>query len=140
MKLAQKVESEKATQRRIVQLFTACGGVVYNLSQGYRKEAGGTRQTPGLPDLYVFFARRYSWDRCLWWEVKRPGGKRTEQQLRFAAHCAGAGIPYGFGGFDEAMGLMARWGLVRATPRGNPSLQNLNGGSPSEPLPSLKGE
>lgn len=43
------VALERDVERRVIALYTAAGCAVYKLSQGYRGERGGTRQTPGVP-------------------------------------------------------------------------------------------
>src|SRR5579859_712823 len=91
----QRPPLEKDVQKGVVQLFRACGGIVYSTSQGYRKEKGGTRCTPGIPDLWIFFPRNYG---TLWWETKRPGGRRTSEQVAFATQCKECYMPYGYGG------------------------------------------
>lgn len=50
--------NEDVVQRSVVKLYQAYGGQVYNLSQGYRpgpRRHATTRQSEGLPDLWVFF-------------------------------------------------------------------------------------
>lgn len=100
---------ERHVQAGIVRLFKACGGVVYSTSQGYRHDPGGTRMTPGLSDLVVFFPRL---QRTLFFEVKAPGGKRTPAQGVFAETVVHSGSSYGFGGMDAALACMRQWGLI----------------------------
>lgn len=104
---------ERDVQRAVVQLFEACGGIVYSTSQGYRHEPGGTRCTPGLPDLVVFIPRRKV---CVFWETKRgkwaPRSKRTNEQIAFGNYCAACNQAYGFGGVEEAKTLLRGMGMV----------------------------
>lgn len=110
---------EAEVQAGLVRLFRACGGVVYSTSQGYRKERGGTRMTPGLPDLVVFFPRGTG--RLLFFEVKRPGGKRSPAQEQFGKLCselAATGgddwdVFYGWGGLEQATALLRLWGMLK---------------------------
>jgi len=117
---------EADVQRRITALFKQCGGEVYNLAQGYRpggKNHGTTRQTKGLPDLFVFFP---TWRRAVWYEVKKRHDKwpldRVEapvradyykklqrpEQATFEALCLSCGVWYVLGGLEEAVELIER--------------------------------
>lgn len=69
---------EDVIQESVIKLYEAYGGDVYDLSQGYRAPPPGvservkgyhaqTRQTPGLPDLWIFFVK---WGAKLWHETK----------------------------------------------------------------------
>lgn len=72
---------EAAVQVAVRVLYEAYGGEWYNLSQGYRP--GGarhetTRQTKGLPDLWLFFpASGFR----LWHETKRLDGDELRPHL-----------------------------------------------------------
>jgi len=93
---------EKEVQRRVVALYKSAGCFVYVLSQGYRHERGGTRQTKGLPDLYVFppgCSLALPW----WHEVKRPGGKPSPEQVEFNARCEARGVYCLIGGYRQAL-------------------------------------
>ena len=70
--------NEAAHQRLIVALLRLLGWSVYSLSQGYRKEKGGTRMTPGIPDLYAFHRHKRL---TLWVEVKPPAEMRRLDRL-----------------------------------------------------------
>jgi len=62
---------EEAVQRAVRILYESYGGEWYNLSQGYRPGGprhGTTRQSKGLPDLWVFFPATGI---KLWHETKR---------------------------------------------------------------------
>lgn len=102
---------ERAVQQRVVAIFAAFGGIVYNLAQGFRpggRRHGTTRQTKGLPDLWIFFPAR---GRGAWFEVKRPGAELRAEQETFRVHCAACGIAHGWGGADEAYSLLERLGF-----------------------------
>mgnify|MGYP003636798339 FL=1 len=70
---------ESAISREIQDFLKMVGFAVYSCEQGYRKERGGTRQTPGIPDLYIM-----GHGRSLWIEVKTPKGKMRDSQVAFA--------------------------------------------------------
>lgn len=100
---------ERDTQKAIVKLFEAVGCIVYRTSQGYRRDSGGTRMTPGIPDLWVICPRRQvAW----WFEVKRPSGKRTQAQVQFAVLCAATHTRYAWGGVNEAKNFLSGLGLL----------------------------
>jgi hypothetical protein len=109
--------SEKVEQAHIVQLARALGASVYVL--GTRRRRGdypGTMQTPGIPDLWIWWPARpahYHPAMGLWWEVKAADGCRTDAQEQFAAECEAARVPYGCGTCDEFIRLLVSWGRVR---------------------------
>lgn len=86
---------EKSEQGDVVQLYTAFGVTVSNLSQ-----PRATKQTPGLPDLWcVHRAKGIAW----WHETKRPvSGRPSPAQRTFAEDCDAAGIRYTIGGVGAA--------------------------------------
>lgn len=61
--------AEDREQNAIRHTAAIVGFHVYDFSQGYRHERGGTRQTPGIPDLYLVHAVDPV---VLWWETKTP--------------------------------------------------------------------
>lgn len=103
---------ERHVQAAIVQLAKACGGVVFSTSQGYRKDPGGTRCTPGIPDLILMFPRISRVRGYLLWETKAHRGRRTAAQVRFGDLCDECGLEYGYGGLEEFTERMKAWGLV----------------------------
>lgn len=132
---------ESEVQRLVTIVFRAAGGVVYDLSQGVRgkKEPGGkwnaqggTRQTPGLPDLRVFFPRLGI---CGDFEVKTPEGERLHQKMlsapagtikayqlknyqramaqdQYEQHCKSCHHPYARGGAAEAAAWLRSLGII----------------------------
>ncbi|GIW54995.1 MAG: hypothetical protein KatS3mg082_1399 [Nitrospiraceae bacterium] len=74
---------ERDVQRAVVELCRLYGGVVYSLSQGYRpgpRRHATTRQTKGLPDLWVFFpARKVG----MWIEGQAAGRRQDPRTGRF---------------------------------------------------------
>lgn len=106
---------ERDVQRRVVAVYRTVGCIVWSLSQGYRP--GGprhatTRQSKGLPDLYVMCPVRDGIRRLVFWhEVKRPGGKQTPEQMHFQIACELRGIGYVLGGMPEAVEALADMGF-----------------------------
>jgi hypothetical protein len=81
---------EKAEQAEVVKRFRVCGFKVYSLSQ-----ARASKQTPGLPDLWLMNPARAL---GLWWETKRQkGGRFSDAQLEFAAACEYCRVNYAAG-------------------------------------------
>lgn len=124
---------EAALELQVSALFTAAGGAVYKCSQGYRKERGGTRMTPGLADLEIFFP---AIGRLAKFEVKTTEGLRDHERLieltlneipkskardwqrahaqaSYRRRCEATATPYGIGGMHEARELLLRLGLAR---------------------------
>lgn len=128
---------EATLQRQLKQLFTTAGGHVYDRSQGYRKEPGGTRMTAGLADLELHFPRIRT---LAVFEVKTEAGlaeharllqlprervaksalrdwKRAQAQATYRRLCQLTDTPYGIGGFPAAWELLLSLGLAaRLTP------------------------
>lgn len=112
------VPLEREVKSRVIAIFRAFGGRVFNLDQGFRPGGprhGTTRQTKGLPDLYVMFPARRQ---AAWFEVKRPGGTRSPEQETFADLCEACGLPYNWGGAEEAYALLRRLGFELLDNRG----------------------
>lgn len=124
LKAPKRTEAE--VQRSVIHLFTLAGFVVYNTSQGFRKDPGGTRMTPGLADLLLYHGRL---KRSGAFEVKTPAGlklhqrgvlglgqpkdvTRAQAQARFARCVETTGGCYGIGGMDEAWHLLESLGLA----------------------------
>jgi len=116
-------ETEAQVQRKVTAYLDLMGFWVYSTSQGYRPDPGGTRMTPGLPDLVVFLPQRLG---VGFFEVKTPAGQKemdrmlaldplavkpsqrkkwqkAHHQHLFGVRCQGAGIPYARGGLTEAI-------------------------------------
>lgn len=97
--------TEAEIQRGIVRFLRDIGGAVWVTSQGYRSDPGGTRMTPGLPDLLVMFEAhidevagrvvpRRLVSRWTFAEVKTPKGRLSPAQVTFRDESAKAGIPW----------------------------------------------
>jgi hypothetical protein len=105
------VKPEAIVERDIVNFFRQIGCAVYKLSQGYRKERGGTRQTPGIPDLYVMHPDIPGG--CLWIECKAERGKPSPAQLAFGDECVTCGVSYLLAkSVDEAWEYACAIGLI----------------------------
>lgn len=72
------MKPEEKIQRAIVEFMRTVGFSVWDTSQGYRKERGGTRMTPGIPDLVIC-----GHGHTIFVEVKTPKGKLTVYQHVF---------------------------------------------------------
>lgn len=124
---------EAALELQVRSLFTIVGGVVKVFSQGYRPDPGGTRQTPGIADLEIFFPQVRKFAK---FETKTLEGlrehfkllllplhqvrssqlkhwKRAQAQAEYRALCMRTGIPYGIGGIAEAKTLLMDVGLAK---------------------------
>lgn len=101
--------TEAAIQRDIVKFLRSVGCAVYVTSQGYRKDPGGTRMTPGLPDLLVIEGPQ-SWT---WAEVKTEKGKLSPAQQQFADIALAADIPWAlWRSVDDAWNWAVEVGIV----------------------------
>lgn len=115
-------QPEKAEQAAIVQLLESLGAKVYVL--GTRRPKGdyqGTRQTPGIPDLYAFMPPR---GHCrlwapVWIEVKAIGGKLNKAQEAFRNQCdfRVAAHHYVTGTCDDVQNWLVDNGWLKASQR-----------------------
>lgn len=110
---------ERVVQQQVVTLLRACGASVYVL--GTRRPRGdyqGTRQSPGIPDLYALLpAPKLAGGGTptgVWIEVKRQGGRLRPEQASFAQQCRAARIPHVVGGVDEVLRFLVTGGWVSA--------------------------
>ena len=81
--------NEDRISREIQELLKTVGFAIWSTEQGYRKDRGGTRQTPGMADLYVL-----GHGRALWVEVKTPKGKIRNSQKMFGTECERNGVDW----------------------------------------------
>lgn len=72
------MKPEARIQKHIVELMHKLGFAVWDTSQGYRKERGGTRMTAGIPDLIIA-----GHGHTLFVEVKTPDGHEWVAQEVF---------------------------------------------------------
>lgn len=96
--------TEKQVVARLMYLYKAVGCVKIASTQQTRR----SRQTVGLPDLYLLHPRIGGW----WHEAKRPGGKQTPEQRAFQECCDLCNVGYVLGGYDEALNFLRGRGLV----------------------------
>lgn len=96
---------EKDEQRDVYRLYVAVGCEVIWLSQ-----PRATMQTEGIPDLKVYCRRKgLTW----WHETKRPqGGKQSPSQARFQVLAEACGEQYVLGGWEDAVRMVRKVGLV----------------------------
>ena len=80
---------EAQISREIVKFLRTLGFAVYDTGQGYRKESGGTRITPGLADLIVIGHGLFTFV-----EVKTQKGKLRPSQEVFRDECIQNGVPW----------------------------------------------
>lgn len=97
-------QTEKEVQRAVVTLYRRVGCYVACLSQ-----IRPSRIALGLPDLYVFPPRGLP---PFWMEVKRPGGRQSEDQATWQGLCRRAEVAYILGGVDAALDWLRHLGLV----------------------------
>ena len=123
-------QDEKTEQAQILTLVAAVGGLAYVLGTrraqycgtcGVRTTDQGTRQTPGIADLFVLLpppprAPAAPWV-PVWVEVKGRGGTLTPEQLTFRGQCARAGLAHVVGGLDALLDFAAAGGWILPSPR-----------------------
>ena len=73
------MKPEARISNDIRKLLQQVGFCVWSTEQGYRKDRGGTRMSPGIPDLIIA-----GQGHTLFVEVKTPKGKTTLHQRIFA--------------------------------------------------------
>jgi hypothetical protein len=108
-KLKPRIPLEREVQKAVIQLYRQAGCWVENRAQGYRKEAGGTRQTKGIPDLMVWPIQQniQPW----FHEVKRLGGKQSPEQVAYQKLSESRNLDYVLGGVTEALAHLKAVGL-----------------------------
>jgi hypothetical protein len=123
---------EEDIERGCIALARAAGADVWKTSQGYRDERtapGGTRMTPGLSDLILFFRHHRL---VVFYEVKTPEGLREHEKyatalggdrkklsraraqahFRACAQSVGGNVRYGMGGTMDLLDLLVRAGIL----------------------------
>ncbi|MGE3276753.1 MAG: hypothetical protein AB7O67_16700 [Vicinamibacterales bacterium] len=126
------VQHEKGEQANGVRLLLSMGAKVYTL--GTRRSRGrecpncgefvaehqGTRQTPGIADVFAFLKDQPTMGqpdrrRALWWEVKRrDGGRLSAEQQEFRDLCAAASTDHVAGDVDALVAYLVDRGFLRA--------------------------
>ena len=113
--------SEKDVQYEIVTLLRSIGAAVYVLgTKRARGDVQGTRQTPGISDLYCLLPapRLSSGHACgVWIEVKAEGGQLRPEQHEFRRHCIAAGVPHVVGGTNEVVEFLSDGGWLKGVKR-----------------------
>lgn len=127
-----RVPLEKEEQAAGVQLLTAIGSVVFVL--GTRRSRGkpcpncdtfvpedqGTRQTPGIGDVFAFLPERHGAlgpeREALWWEAKRSeGGRMSDDQRKFQGLCGQARQHHVVGDRDDLIGWLILQGYLKSS-------------------------
>lgn len=117
------LHDEKSEQAQIRTLVSALGGVAYVLGTrraqycglcGGRNQDQGTRQTPGIADLFVLLPSALGCPGVvpIWIEVKGRGGTLSPEQVTFRQHCERAGLTHLVGGVDEVLAHLESHGWV----------------------------
>ena len=73
---------ESQISKEIKDFLKSLGMAVYSTEQGFRRDRGGTRQTPGIPNLLCFGHGFF-----FFVEVKTPKGKLRDSQVAFQKEC-----------------------------------------------------
>ena len=87
------MKPDRDGQRAVVQLFRSLGASVFPMNRG-----GKSHLPKGFPDLVILWKPVG----VLFWECKRPTGKRSPEQEAFAELCGGATASYGWGNVEDA--------------------------------------
>lgn len=126
------VPLEREEQAAIVRLLTRAGWWVYSTSQGYRRDPGGTRMTPGLPDLYCLGPDPLP---TFWVECKRRTGRLRGAQTEFLDRAARSDVEVfvWYSANDCRLWLAAEGFLVRG-PDGDVFPYLLAGDRPTGPV------
>ena len=130
-------QREVDLERAIIHVYTLAGCVVYRLSQGFRPDAGGTRQTPGLPDLRIFaLSVKAYWEHEVktreglleherWVEASKPRTpsnfkrwRRAQGQKLYRENAVKVGLISLIGGMDVAEAHLLYVGLARCDDAG----------------------
>ena len=109
------MQREKAVQQACVDLLTSVAGSVYVL--GTRRPTGdyqGTRQTPGLPDVWFYLPRRGDRPAVAGWlECKAPKGRLSEAQRQFREECHESSTDHVTGGVDDLIEYLVSVGRLK---------------------------
>lgn len=140
--------TEGMVEHDVVAFYQLHGGIVYQLSQGFRgvktpdgrvvADRRGTRQTPGIADLEIFFPGPGV---LVKHETKTPAGEALHQRMLrrpladvpasqrrhwirahaqhlYEQHCRVCGVAYARGGVPEAKALVDALNLKLRGPNG----------------------
>jgi hypothetical protein len=87
-----KAKGEAKVSLEIQEFLKLIGCGVYSTEQGFRRDKGGTRQSPGIPDLICFGTGPEL--PFFFIEVKGPKGKLRDSQIAFQTECERMDVPY----------------------------------------------
>ena len=121
---------ERHEQKNILNLVDQLGGVYQTIGTGHRQQFcvcgvrttdQGTRQSPGLPDLWIVLppapATRAATPNApwvaLWVEVKGKGGTLSPEQVECKYVNERAGVVHLVGGLDAFLAWLRAGGWVR---------------------------
>lgn len=101
---------ERVVQQQIVHLLRSLGAQVWVLGTVRpRGDTPGTRQTPGIGDLFACLRGR-----ALWVECKAAGGRLRPEQAVFRAAVRETPCHHVVGGVDEVVAWLVAQGILRA--------------------------
>lgn len=108
---------EREVQRDVIKFYESLRCLVKPTSTGRR---GGTRNAPGMPDLYVFppvgrgLRGNNSWlqEQPFWHETKTPSGVQSDMQAWWQYECEQRGVGYVLGGVEAAIAYARAIGLI----------------------------
>jgi hypothetical protein len=108
---------EREIQRDVIAFYESVRCLVKPTSGGRKN---GTRNAPGMPDLYVLppicrgLRRNNSWlqDQPFWHETKTPRGVQSDMQAWWQYECEQRGVGYVLGGTEAAIDYARAIGLI----------------------------
>lgn len=101
---------ERVVQQQIVHLLRSLGAQVWVLGTVRpRGDTPGTRQTPGIGDVFACLRGR-----ALWVEVKAAGGRLRPEQVVFREAVLTTPCHHVVGGVDEVVAWLVAQGILRA--------------------------
>jgi len=134
-------QDEKHEQASILNLIGQLGGIAYVLGTrraqycgvcGSRTTDQGTRQTPGISDLFVilppaprpFPQSENPWI-PVWIECKGKGGTLTAEQVSFRDYCRRAHLVHLVGGVGQVAAWLELGGWIKTARRPTPPARSL---------------
>ena len=108
------MKPEARLSRDVRDLLTQAGFAVWSSEQGYRKDRGGTRTSPGIPDLIVAGQGRT-------FMVELKAGKRPKltvaQEVFRKAWTENGGVSLVWRSVDDAWSWLVGEGIIREAVR-----------------------
>jgi hypothetical protein len=119
MRFRPKRVPEKVVQQQIVNMLRSVGAAVYVLgTKRPSTDFQGTRQSPGIPDLFVFLPAprlQPGAPAALWIEVKAAGGTLRREQDEFRTQCRLVPtLGYVTGGVDQVISYLVNGGWLKS--------------------------